>query len=634
LEFGVSHQHFSAKEQHRKIEHWGLINYDPSLCILCEKCVHVCNEIIGDDAIELQFGGYKSAVIPKNSDVLDCTFCGECIAVCPVGALVSSQFQYTANAWELTQVPATCAHCSAGCSLTYEVKHNSIATGGESKIYRVTNNFEVATLCGAGRFGFDFNIQASKDEVLFEKAVLAFKNAKAVRFSSLITNEEAFILQRFKEKFGLKLFNEEARAYQSFMNAYSCVSGKSAFGGSLDAISQSDGIIVLGGRISSDNPAVRYAITTAARHNGAKIIYMHPMEDALLQNVVTQMVKYEAGSEEGVMAMLAKTLLDGCDVSDEIKAFLDGLDEGYLCAESNVGDEEFAKISKSLRRTKQKTLIVGSDVLNHKRSANIARLCALIETTTDFSFVVIPQNVNTVGVSLICDLDQDENISNIVGYNAHGDFVIGSMGECDMPLPALNSQEGTFVSLNYQLLSTNVAIAFEGYCLNDIAQNLGLKSENTIDYTVQLPVQKGFKGIEFDALGNFYGALGEDNRGYMLEMIEVSKDGIIEAIDELPEFNGTVIYRCNPVNQFNLYTARATQLENDNALRGSAQFATAARISDGDRIVIEGSNDVRTFILDETLKGTIALNPFYENIFGGSHESYRFEKIKLTKVGS
>ena len=126
------------------------------------------------------------------------------------------------------------------------------------------------------------------------------------------------------------------------MNAYSSISGKSAFGGSLDAISQSDAIIVLGGRVSTDNPAVRYAMTTAARHNGAKIIYMHPMEDALLQNVVTQMVKYEAGSEEGVMAMLAKTLLDGYDVSDEIKAFLDTLDEGYLCAESNVGDEEFS----------------------------------------------------------------------------------------------------------------------------------------------------------------------------------------------------------------------------------------------------------------------------------------------------
>jgi len=634
LEFGVSTQHFSAKEQHRKIEHWGLINYDPSLCILCEKCVHVCNEIIGDDAITLQFGGYKSAVIPKNSDKLDCTFCGECIAVCPVGALVSSQFQYSANAWELTQIPATCAHCSAGCSLTYEVKHTSISNGDSSKIYRVTNNFEVATLCGAGRFGFDFNVQATKDDDLFEKAVSAFKNANAIRFSSLITNEEALILQRLKEKFGIKLFNEEARAYQLFMSAYSSISGKSAFSGSLDAIAQSDGIIVLGGRVSTDNPAVRYAMTTAARHNGAKIIYMHPLEDVLLQNVVTQNVRYEAGSEEGVVAMLAKTLLESCDVDDETKVFLDSLDEGYLCAESNVGDEEFAQISKSLRRAQRKTLIIGSDVLSHKRASNIARLCALIETATDFSVVVIPQTVNTVGVSLICDLNRDEAIADVVGYNAHGDFVVGSFGECTMTMPSLNQQEGTFVSINYQLLATNVAVAFEGYCLNDIASALGVKSLNTIDYTVQLPLEKGFKAVEFDALGNFYGALGEDYRGYRLEMKDVLPDGTVEAIDDLPEFNGTVIYQCNPVNQFNAYTARTSQLERDTALRGSAQFAAAARISDGESIMIEGSDVARVFVLDTTLKGTIALAPTYDTVFGGTHEGYRFEKIKLKRMGS
>lgn len=634
LEFGISSQHFSAKEQNRKIEHWGLINYDPSLCILCEKCVHVCNEIIGDDAITLQFGGYKSAVIPKNSDVLDCTFCGECIAVCPVGALVSSKFQYTANAWELTQIPATCAHCSAGCSLTYEVRHTSNSLGAKPKIYRVTNNFEVATLCGAGRFGFDFDIQAAKDETLFEKAVLAFQNATAIRFSSLITNEEALILQRLKEKLGVKLFNEEARAYQSFMQAYSSISGKSAFSGSLDAIAQSDAIIVMGGRVSTDNPAVRYAMTTAARHNGAKIVYMHPLEDALLQNVVTQNIRYEAGSEEGVIAMLAQTLLEGCDVDDAIKAFLESLDEGYLCAESNVGDEEFAQISKSLRRAKRKTLIIGSDVLSHNRTANIARLCALIETYTDFSLIVIPQTVNTVGVSLICDLDKDEKIANVVGYNAQGDFVIGSMGECAMPMPSLNSQEGTFVSINYQLLATNVAVAFEGYSLNDIAQALGLKALNTIDYTAQLPVKKGFKAVEFDMLGNFYGALGEDYRGYQLETMDHELNGALEEIDDLPEFNGTVIYQCNPVNQFNAYTARTSQLEADTSLRGSVQFATAARISDGDRITIEGREGVRVFIVDETLKGTIALLPTYDTAFGGAHEGYRFEKIKLQRMGS
>jgi len=634
LEFGVSAQHFSAKEQHRKIEHWGLINYDPSLCILCEKCVHVCNEIIGDDAIELQFGGYKSAVIPKNSETLDCTFCGECIAVCPVGALVSSQFQYSANAWELSQIPATCVHCSAGCSLTYEVRHTSNSLGSKQKIYRVTNNFEVATLCGAGRFGFDFDIQATKDEVLFEKAVSAFQNAKAIRFSSLITNEEALILQRLKEKLGVKLFNEEARAYQSFMQAYSSISGKSAFSGSLDAITQSDAIIVLGGRVSTDNPAVRYAMTTAARHNGAKIVYMHPIEDALLQNVVTQNIRYEAGSEEGIIAMLAKTLLEGCDVDDTIKAFLENLDEGYLCAESNVGDEEFAQISKSLRRAKRKTLIIGADILSHNRAENIARLCALIEAHSDFSLIVIPQTVNTVGVSLICDLDKDETIANVVGYNAQGDFVIGSMGECKMAMPSLNSQEGTFVSINYQLLATNVAVAFEGYCLNDIAQVLGLKALNTIDYTAQLPVTKGFKAVEFDVLGNFYGALGEDYRGYRLETMDVAVEGTLEAIDDLPEFNGTVIYQCNPVNQFNGYTAQTSQLEADTSLRGSAQFAAAARISDGDSVTIEGRDGARVFILDETLKGTIALLPTYDTAFSALHEGYRFEKIKLQRMGS
>lgn len=636
LEFGVDSQHFSAKEQHRKIEHWGLINYDPSLCILCEKCVHVCNEIIGDDAIELQFGGYKSAVIPKNSEKLDCTFCGECIAVCPVGALVSSDFQYSANSWELSPVPATCAHCSAGCSLTYEVKHTSIATGSQERIYRVTNNFEYATLCGAGRFGYDFDIQASKDKEAFEKAVSAVRNAKAIRFSSLITNEEALILQRLKETFGLKLFNEEARAYQSFMRAYSSIAGKATYSGTLDAINQSDAIIVVGGRVTTDNPAVRYAMTTAARHNGAKVIYMHPIEDALLQNVVTQFVKYEAGSEEGVMAMLAKTLLNDTDISDEFRRYFNGLDEGYLCAESNAGDEEFTRIEKSLRRAKRKTLVIGSDVLTHARAENIARLAAMIETYSDFSLVVVPQNVNTIGVSLVCDLDRDESIQGTVGYNASGDFVIGSMGEYDLAVPALNSQEGTFVSINHQVLPTNVAVAFEGYCLNDLANALGLKMVNTIDYTALLPKAKGFNGSAFDEMGNFYGALGEDNRGYLLENVDVQVNGALEGIDNLPEFNGTVMYRCNPVNQFNAYTARTAQLERDNALRGSSQFAAAARISDGDTVQIEsnGRVDVRTFVLDGNLKGTIALAPEYDLPFGGANDRYRFEKIKIMRVGS
>ena len=630
LEFDVARQNFSARDQSREIKDWGLINYDPSLCILCEKCVHVCNEVIGDDAIDVQFGGYSSTIIPKNSDVLDCTFCGECIAVCPVGALVSSNFKYSANAWELSRVPATCAHCSAGCPLEYETRHRGI--NGEDSIYRVKNNFEYTSLCGAGRFGFDFDNQESSDESAFNNAVEAINDAKAIRFSSMITNEEAHILQLLKEKFDIKLFNEDARKFQEFMRAYSSVSGKLHHSGSLDAIKQSDAAIIIGSRIATDNPGVRYALTTAAKHNGAKIVYAHPMEDALMQNTVTQLMKYEVGTEEGVMAILANAILKDADLDEDERAFFNDLDLGYLEAESNIGNEEIEQMMKSFTRAKNRVLIMGNDLIAHKRSDNLAKLAAMIEKYSSFSLVVVPSEVNTLGASLICDLDKDEDIIDVVGYNAKGNFIISSLSYANLSVPSLNQQEGTFVNIDNKVLPTNVAVGFDGYTLNDIASACGVKSANTVDYTKALNKKAGFKDISFDSLENFLSPYGDDNRGYLLDEVTCKANGKLDEVDDLPEFNGTIIYNANPVLQFNAYTNKTQQLERDNTLRGSAQFASAAKISDGDKIEISfGSKTItREFKLDSELKGTIALNPIFDDVVDASR--YRFEKSKIVRV--
>ncbi|WP_428738151.1 NADH-quinone oxidoreductase subunit G [Sulfurimonas sp.] len=630
LEFGVSQQNFSARDQHKTVKDWGLISYDPALCIMCEKCTHVCNEAIGDDAIDVYFGGYSSTIIPKNSEKLDCTFCGECIAVCPVGALVSSDFKYSANAWELKRVPSTCAHCSAGCPLEYEVRHSGL--NGDKEIYRVKNNFEFTSLCGAGRFGFDFANRQKSDAVAFEKAVEALKNAQAIRFNSMITNEEAYILQKLKEILGLKLFNEDARMYSNFMKAYSSVSGKLHHSGSLDAIKQAEAVIVVGSRIATDNPGVRYALTTASRHNGAKIVYAHPIEDALLQNTVTQFMKYEVGTEEGVLALIANELLASVDIDEDTKAFLDNLDLGNLSAESNIGDDELAFMTKQFKRANNKVLVIGSDLLAHERSENIAKLAATIEKYSEYSLVVVPSDVNTAGVSMICDLDVDELTVNTVGYNASGEFVISSLGNADLAVPALNQQEGTVVSIDNRVLPLNVAVAFDGYTLNDIASCLGLEAKNTIDYTKELANIAGFKAIDFDDLENFLTGLGEDVRGYLLDEVEVDANGTLEEVEELPEYNGTVIYNANPVLQFNNYTNKTKQLPKDTTLRGSAQFATAAKISDGDEVTITfGSTTLkRTFQLDSELKGTIALNPVFD--ITQSASAYRFAKSKIERV--
>ena len=631
LEFDVARQNFSARDQLRPTQHWGLINYEPSLCIMCEKCVHVCNEVIGDDAIEVKFGGYSSVIVPKNSPTLDCTFCGECIAVCPVGALVSSGFKYRANAWELSRVPSTCAHCSAGCPLEYETRHGSI--NGENEIYRVKNNFEFASLCGAGRFGFDFDNRAVKNESAFGRAIEAIEGAKAIRFSSMITNEEAHILQLLKEKLGIKLFNEDARVFWEFMKSYSSVSGKLHHSGSLDAIKQSDAVIMIGSRIATDNPGVRYALTTASKHNGAKILYAHPMEDTLMQSVATQFMKYEVGTEEGVMALLAQTILQDADLDERERAFFEELDFGYLYAETNIGEEELSHMMNSFSRAKKRTIIIGNDLIAHDRSSNIAKLAALIEKYSDFSLVVVPREANTLGVSLINSLDRDEkNISNVVGYNAKGDFVISSLEGADLAIPALNQQEGTVVSIDNRVLPTNVALEFDGYTLNDIAKAFKIDKKETIDYTIELNKKAGFKTIAFDDLENFLSPLGEDNRGYLLDEVICKADGELEELDDMPEFNGTIVYHCDPVLQFNNYTSKTTQLPKENFLLGSAQFGVAARIEDGDMVEISfGQTKIqRKFKLDSELKGTIALNPTFDISVDASR--YRFEKSKIVRV--
>ena len=638
LEFGIADQEFSARDHKRDLRKWQFIGYDESLCILCEKCVHVCNEVIGDDAIEIFYGGYNSKIQPKGTEELECTNCGECIAVCPVGAMISTDFQYKANAWELEKIPASCAHCSAGCALNYERRYAGTLQGSEQRLYRVTNEFEYSTLCGAGRFGYDFENRVSeKDEEAFSKAVEAFRRADTIRFTSRITNEEALILQRLKERYGYRLINEDAKKYGDFLESYASMSGKTLFNGSLESLAEADGVIVMGTRILTDNPAVRYHITMASKRQNARVIYMHPMEDSEMQNVVTQFVKYEVGTEEGVLALLAKTLLDGKVDVKKIEGFLNNLDEGYLSAESNVGEEELETIRKSLSRCRKIVLVVGEDCINHPRAGQIGRLAALFERFGGVDVIPVAPKTNSLGVALICDLDEEAG-EFTVGYNAPGDFVLSSIGEGDLDMPALNQQEGTFTTLDKRVVPTNVALPYGGYCLNDIASELGVKAQYTIDYTEQLPEANGFTAMRFDDIPYHFSTREGEVRGYALKRMKHSVDSTLEDVAELPEFNGPVVYRCDPVLQFGPQTYRASQLSGEEpVLTGSQQFAVAAKLTEGMRVRlnVNGTEMERVFKIDPSLKGTIALNPTFD--LGLSEDllssNYRYSQSKIEVVG-
>jgi len=715
LEIGVDAQTYAIKDTHKPAQNWGLIHYDPALCIMCERCITVCKDMIGDaalstvargsDPIEAAFkesmpkDAYamwnklnKSLISPNGGDTLDCTDCGECSAVCPVGALVSSDYQYTSNAWEHTQIPATCAHCSAGCQLSYDIKHTSIANS-EDKIYRVKNEWNYVSLCGAGRYGYDFeNRGVTKDARAFDAAVEAFKKADTIAFTSTITNEEAMILQRLKEKYGYRLVNNEALALKNFLNAYSAVSGQSLYGGNLGEVHASDFVVSIGSALKTDNPNARFAMNNALSMNKGAGLYFHPINDPVIadmsknvtqinhapmmeeaalylmldlfgdkaampsavaeylatfhstktvtveetvdekvtETVVKKVLNEETGVEEEVSEEVAKTVKK--KVSKEVEVDDNAL-FGLLNAPANFADT----LAKYLAKKERFSLMVGPDLYTHSNAKNCARLVALIEKYTPFSVTMIPNLANTLGVALICDLDGARG-SSVIGYNTAGDFTLSALGNGDLDMPALNQQEGTLTGIDKRVNPTNAALSYEGYILNDIAKALGLDAKLTVDYTSILPSSAGFKAFDFDDLPNHYTNAGEEVRGYAIEpqAVAISADESVQPFDGGCAMKEEVVYLANPVLQFSPFTARAHQLEGNGGLYVSPAYCEAKGLSEGDTVRIKSvKSEVMTkVIVDGKIGGMIPYLPTFDtNInFESLCEAYRFTGVSIQKV--
>ncbi len=420
------------------------------------------------------------------------------------------------------------------------------------------------------------------------------------------------------------------------MNAYGSVTGKLLADGTLDKLTKSRAVIVMGTRINDDAPIVKYHLNMASKWQRARVVYMHPIVDDEISNIVTQFIKYEAGSEEGVVALLADTLLKDVELPDSVRAVLNDLDIGNLSAESNVGEEELEALRKSLIKKVGYSLVVGSDLYAHPRAENIAKLLALFEKYAGFNVICVPPAGNAMGISLICELD-DEVEGSTIGYNVKGDFTLSALGDGDLDMPALNQQEGTLTALTKRVVPMNVVLEYGGYVLNDIANALGLSAEYTIEYTKELPSEKGFEAVEFDALPDHFDAVGTEHRGYLLNEVEVAVDETLEEPAEIDGCDGTVVYNCNPQEHFSAFTAKSKNLEQNAYLRGSQQFATAAKLADGDKIsyTIDGVKFERVFKIDTSLKGTIALNPTFDmGLSSALISSYRFNQVEIEKVGS
>lgn len=218
--YGVKETTFKGnKKNYEKDTTNHLIERDQNKCILCGKCVRVCKEVQVTAAVDFVGRGFNTKVttpfdLPLSLDI--CRFCGQCVGVCPTGALINKQLKGI-RPWEVKKVRTTCPFCGTGCNFDLNVK--------DGKVVGVTPNPESPvngrSLCVKGRFHSDLInspdritkplvkkngtfVETSWDEAL---ALIASKFSEikeqkggdsiAALSSARCTNEDNWVMQKF-----------------------------------------------------------------------------------------------------------------------------------------------------------------------------------------------------------------------------------------------------------------------------------------------------------------------------------------------------------------------------------------------------------------------------------------------------
>ncbi len=127
------------------------IERDMEKCILCGRCVKVCDEVQGVGAIDYAYKGFETKICPPFERDLDCEFCGQCIAVCPTGALVSKPSLGKGRKRNVNTVETVCPYCGCGCNITYDVVKNEVIRARSRQ-----DTINEGWLCVKGKFGFSF----------------------------------------------------------------------------------------------------------------------------------------------------------------------------------------------------------------------------------------------------------------------------------------------------------------------------------------------------------------------------------------------------------------------------------------------------------------------------------------------
>jgi NADH-quinone oxidoreductase subunit G len=292
--YGAGESRYTEEKVHTPEKQFSpVVFFDAPRCILCFRCVRVCNEGLGVGALGIVNRGVLSEIAPNHGDHLECDECGACIDICPVGALTSGIYRYKTRPWEMTHVGTICTHCGDGCKTTLGTRNDRIIRGNNRDHSGINGEF----LCIKGRYAFDFydhpeRLQAPllrKNGKLEEASWSEALAVVAARFqetaarggsfgvigSNRTSNEENYYLQKFaREVLGTN--NIDHKRTGDVTTLVDALSGTNAKLAKVADLYERKAILVLGADLALEHPLLSYQIRANYRHHQAHVYAVTP----------------------------------------------------------------------------------------------------------------------------------------------------------------------------------------------------------------------------------------------------------------------------------------------------------------------------------------------------------------------
>ncbi|CUQ66086.1 molybdopterin-dependent oxidoreductase [Candidatus Nitrospira inopinata] len=382
-----------------------VLDFNMNRCIACAECINVCKDVLMIDALQFMKKGGFNQVVPKGDVALQCEFCGDCLAVCPVGAITNKFSKYLYKPWQMKKTATTCNYCGDGCQLYLETKDEEVirVTSPLSWKNKWGDRAETAKghggLCVRGRFGFesiDSKARLKQPLVregnrLVEKPWLETMHLLVDRLAEIkrkhgsgaiagliaarCTNEEAYLFQKLmRVGFGSNHLDSSARyGHMNFVHAMKRAVGIGRSLNGWEEFTKAKAVLLIGSNVTETNPLTSVRIKEAIRVYKAQVV--------TLDSAVTNMAKLAShpflikpGTEGSVIDGLVKTVIDRDLIDEEVvrkhpeafgalKAAVADLSLEEIASRTGVSVEAFHEIAQIFAESPRSIILCAEGIV-------------------------------------------------------------------------------------------------------------------------------------------------------------------------------------------------------------------------------------------------------------------------------